>query len=1177
MLRGCRVGGYVLGEQVGQGTFGYVYMCRAEEGGDAAGSTVMKLVNVGGMASEKEKDACLTEIRVLSALKRHSCPYIVDYRESFWEGANLCVVMDYAGTDLRRRIVAVKEAGGALGTAEVWTVFIEVLLGLELIHRLRVLHRDLKSENIFLGKHAKIGDFGLAKVLEQPCNLTASLVGTPYYLSPEVCSGEPYGELSDVWSLGVVLFEMATACFPFTARNHGALVLEIMSCKLKGLADVSSRHGAGLAHTVAVCLQRTPSDRMTAAELLSTPPVVHHANRLGIPLPGAAVSLYEENTCAAIRGNPLSSVATTAAACSESSRSLPLPVEPPSAAGPRFPGANAAGSPHYPPVAVLPSHCDAQPDGPASRDGRFPQPSNTSGGPSGAMSPERCDTQPQADDDNSAHLPIPRPSNTSGGPSGAMSPERCDTQPLANGGSSARQPPPQLSNTNGPSGAVSPEHCDSPASRVANGDSSAHQPPPQASNTNGPSGAVSPEHCDSPASRVANGDSSAHQLPPQASNTNGPSGAVSPERCGTQVSSGRPAHVSPQPSNTNCDTQASSRRPAHVSPQPSNTNGPSGAVSPEHCDTQASGGRPAHVSPQPARNGGAGAGSQDPATLALVGNRAPRQQHGDFAPQAPSGQAAAFPHPNHSGAVPTPERRGTQPRPASASRPHCSTPAVPAEQRHRDATQNGPSSTAEFSLPEMSPPPEAAGGKTTGGVPEHGWHGRVPSLMKRQVCDAIRGHPLDSVSTQASRVAMPPGVLPRRVPGAVKHIVSARMRRDMPRSVRAQWEAEAAAAAFKPVPAPRHHHQQHAPPLRGRRAGSPASREDGGGDAHSTKSYYRSRKARQRDIRLVQRLPLAPDSESEDTADGDAAAAAEKGGNARKEGEHPSPGPSEPSPHRRSPPANSPQPRCHRPASWWSEDPPSGPPRPAAQQHDRGIHHQGCDGCGVDHPAEDAPFAQRSPNGRSSRTSSEADAHHQQQQQLGLSRGLSFVERKRRDVLLAECHGRRGDGESPRSACDSIEDAVGSAGGCGGPSAGGTLPSACDTSPTLRRQLREEALDGSTASLGLTATSAGPTVHWAVTDTATGVSESAGMATAHALLLPHPPHLRMERVAALRAELCFVDGSLSEGSRDACLSLIHGEQPVIRSPAVQGDMRAMQLAYQRMLIVAELEELESML
>ena len=103
-------------------------------------------------------------------------------------------------------------------------------IGLEYLHKNKVLHRDIKTLNMFLSKEEdiRIGDLGVAKVLEDTTNFAHTMVGTPYYLSPEMCEQKPYNEKSDIWALGCIMYELATYKHPFDATNQGALILRIL-------------------------------------------------------------------------------------------------------------------------------------------------------------------------------------------------------------------------------------------------------------------------------------------------------------------------------------------------------------------------------------------------------------------------------------------------------------------------------------------------------------------------------------------------------------------------------------------------------------------------------------------------------------------------------------------------------------------------------------------------------------------------------------------------------------------------------------------------------------------------------------------------------------------------------------------------------------------------------------
>ena len=98
--------------------------------------------------------------------------------------------------------------GRLLPEQKVWSYFIQMCLGMEYLHQKKILHRDIKSMNVFLSKEdrLRIGDLGVAKVLSHTAAFAKTIVGTPYYLSPELCEEKPYNVKSDVWALGCVLY-----------------------------------------------------------------------------------------------------------------------------------------------------------------------------------------------------------------------------------------------------------------------------------------------------------------------------------------------------------------------------------------------------------------------------------------------------------------------------------------------------------------------------------------------------------------------------------------------------------------------------------------------------------------------------------------------------------------------------------------------------------------------------------------------------------------------------------------------------------------------------------------------------------------------------------------------------------------------------------------------------------
>lgn len=153
----------------------------------------------------KEREEARKEVSVLAQMKH---PNIVSYIDSFEESGNLCIVMDYCdGGDLYNKIHSTR--GVPYTEDQIIDWFVQITLALKHVHDRKILHRDLKTQNIFLLRDGavKLGDFGVAKVLTNTMELARTSIGTPYYMSPELVEHKPYNNKSDVWSLGCVVYD----------------------------------------------------------------------------------------------------------------------------------------------------------------------------------------------------------------------------------------------------------------------------------------------------------------------------------------------------------------------------------------------------------------------------------------------------------------------------------------------------------------------------------------------------------------------------------------------------------------------------------------------------------------------------------------------------------------------------------------------------------------------------------------------------------------------------------------------------------------------------------------------------------------------------------------------------------------------------------------------------------
>jgi NIMA (never in mitosis gene a)-related kinase len=194
--------------------------------------------------------------------------YIVQCYESFKDENNLNIVMEYCDNgDLNQYLVKNQQLNKYLTEEKIWSYFIQMCLGLAQIHAKKILHRDIKSMNMFMTKDdkIKIGDLGVAKLLCQT-QFAKTYVGTPYYLSPEICEEQPYNEKSDIWALGIILYEMCTFKKPFNAANQFALTLKI----LKGKFDpIPSSYSQDLKNLIDYLLQKNYRLRPSIFKILT--------------------------------------------------------------------------------------------------------------------------------------------------------------------------------------------------------------------------------------------------------------------------------------------------------------------------------------------------------------------------------------------------------------------------------------------------------------------------------------------------------------------------------------------------------------------------------------------------------------------------------------------------------------------------------------------------------------------------------------------------------------------------------------------------------------------------------------------------------------------------------------------------------------------------------------------
>ncbi|XP_071994372.1 serine/threonine-protein kinase Nek8 isoform X1 [Engystomops pustulosus] len=247
---------------VGRGAFGIVHLCLRKADQKLV---IIKQIPVEQMTKD-ERLAAQNECQVLKLLNH---PNIIEYYENFLEDKALMIAMEYApGGTLAEYIQ--KRCNSLLDEDTILHFFVQILLALHHVHNKLILHRDLKTQNILLDKHqmiVKIGDFGISKILSSKSK-AYTVVGTPCYISPELCEGKPYNQKSDIWALGCVLYELASLKRAFEAANLPALVLKIMSGTF---APISDRYSPELRQLILSMLNLDPSKRPQLNDIMAHP------------------------------------------------------------------------------------------------------------------------------------------------------------------------------------------------------------------------------------------------------------------------------------------------------------------------------------------------------------------------------------------------------------------------------------------------------------------------------------------------------------------------------------------------------------------------------------------------------------------------------------------------------------------------------------------------------------------------------------------------------------------------------------------------------------------------------------------------------------------------------------------------------------------------------------------
>jgi len=266
---------YTILKRIGIGSYGTVFLIRTTSSNNYY---ALKRIYINELYHKGDVRRQLHEINILFFNK---CPYLLNGIDIQITNENILEIITpyYEGGNLENYISTHRALNKYISNTIIWDFFIQLCYGIKYLHENNIMHRDLKPANILLDSKIKptkviIIDFGVSIINKQYDNLANTIIGTPYFMCPELCENKKYNNKCDIWALGCILYELITLEKPFQAQNIHVLNYKISVGKYKEISNPLLDHDIDIfKKIIKMCLNKNSMQRATIYDILNLPDI----------------------------------------------------------------------------------------------------------------------------------------------------------------------------------------------------------------------------------------------------------------------------------------------------------------------------------------------------------------------------------------------------------------------------------------------------------------------------------------------------------------------------------------------------------------------------------------------------------------------------------------------------------------------------------------------------------------------------------------------------------------------------------------------------------------------------------------------------------------------------------------------------------------------------------------